>query len=62
MREILKMLPKERQSMLFSATQTSKIEDLARLSLRGKPVVVGLDEGQSSQQHSATVLSATQQV
>ena len=33
MREILKLLPKQRQTMLFSATQTSKIEDLARLSL-----------------------------
>jgi len=61
MREILKLLPKDRQSMLFSATQTSKIEDLARLSLRGKPVVVGLDDSQSSQQHSNTALSATQQ-
>lgn len=40
MREILKLLPKERQSMLFSATQTSKVEDLARLSLRGKPITV----------------------
>ena len=37
MREILKLLPSNRQSMLFSATQTSKVEDLARLSLRGKP-------------------------
>jgi ATP-dependent RNA helicase DDX18/HAS1 len=36
MREILKLLPKQRQTMLFSATQTSKIEDLARLSLQVK--------------------------
>ena len=61
MREILKLLPKQRQTMLFSATQTSKIEDLARLSLQGKPVVVGLDDSKSSQQHSETVLSSTQQ-
>jgi ATP-dependent RNA helicase DDX18/HAS1 len=61
MREILKLLPKQRQTMLFSATQTSKIEDLARLSLQGKPVVVGLDDTKSSQQHSETVLSSTQQ-
>jgi len=61
MREILKLLPKERQSMLFSATQTSKVEDLARLSLRGKPITVGLDDHKSEQQHSQTVLSSTQQ-
>ena len=33
MRAILKLLPKERQTILFSATQTKKVEDLARLSI-----------------------------
>lgn len=33
LRAILKILPKERQTMLFSATQTKKVEDLARLSI-----------------------------
>ncbi|EKX47176.1 hypothetical protein GUITHDRAFT_157674 [Guillardia theta CCMP2712] len=45
MREILKLLPSNRQSMLFSATQTSKVEDLARLSLRGKPVLSSTQQG-----------------
>mmetsp|Transcript_42123 Transcript_42123/g.51133 ORF Transcript_42123/g.51133 Transcript_42123/m.51133 type:complete len:536 (-) Transcript_42123:445-2052(-) len=43
MRQILKIVPKKRQTMLFSATQTTKVEDLARLSL-SKPVYVGVDD------------------
>jgi len=34
LRAILKCLPKERQTMLFSATQTKQVEDLARVSIR----------------------------
>ena len=40
MNEILKILPKERQTVLFSATQTKKVEDLARLSLKS-PIYIG---------------------
>ena len=36
---IIKLLPKKRQTSLFSATQTRKVADLARLSLN-KPVFV----------------------
>ena len=32
--QILKVLPKERQTILFSATQTRRIDDLAKLSLK----------------------------
>lgn len=39
LRAIVKMLPKERQTMLFSATQTKQIEDLARLSMNPKTAV-----------------------
>jgi ATP-dependent RNA helicase DDX18/HAS1 len=45
MRQIIKILPKdERQSMLFSATQTTKVEDLARISLRPGPLYINVDE------------------
>ncbi|KAL1824324.1 hypothetical protein ACET3Z_011102 [Daucus carota] len=43
MKQIIKILPKERQAALFSATQTKKVADLARLSLKD-PVYVGVDD------------------
>lgn len=39
LRAILKILPNERQTMLFSATQTKQVEDLARLSINQKSAV-----------------------
>ncbi|XP_076079899.1 uncharacterized protein LOC143049995 isoform X2 [Mytilus galloprovincialis] len=44
MKQIIKLLPKRRQTMLFSATQTRKIEDLARISLKKEPLYVGVDD------------------
>ncbi|RYP32462.1 hypothetical protein DL766_003950 [Monosporascus sp. MC13-8B] len=45
MRAIIKILPSEqRQTMLFSATQTTKVEDLARISLRPGPLYINVDE------------------
>ena len=50
MRQIVKILPKdERQTMLFSATQTTKVEDLARISLRPGPLYINVE---SQQEHS----------
>lgn len=44
MRQIIKILPsEERQTMLFSATQTTKVEDLARISLRPGPLYINVD-------------------
>ncbi|KAK9365110.1 P-loop containing nucleoside triphosphate hydrolase protein [Lipomyces kononenkoae] len=49
MRQIIKILPKDdRQSMLFSATQTTKVEDLARISLRAGPLYINVDEGRET--------------
>jgi ATP-dependent RNA helicase DDX18/HAS1 len=39
MNQIMSLLPKERVTLLFSATQTKKVEDLCRLSLKN-PVLV----------------------
>lgn len=39
MNQIIKLLPKKRQTCLFSATHTSKVEDMVRLSLTN-PVFV----------------------
>lgn len=44
MKQIIRLIPKRRQTMLFSATQTRKIEDLARISLKKTPMYVGVDD------------------
>ncbi|KAI5359549.1 Putative ATP-dependent RNA helicase DEAD-box, Helicase superfamily 1/2, ATP-binding protein [Septoria linicola] len=50
MRQIVKILPKDdRQTMLFSATQTTKVADLARVSLRERPLYINVDD---KQEHS----------
>lgn len=49
MHQIIKYLPKKRQTMLFSATQTTKVEDLVRVSFKNKPIYVGVhDKGITS--------------
>jgi len=44
MKQIIRLLPKKRQTMLFSATQTQKVEDLAKVSLNRSPLYVGVDD------------------
>lgn len=57
MKQIIKILPNEnRQSMLFSATQTTKVTDLARISLRPGPVRVDVDR----EEPTSTVSTLTQ--
>merc|ERR1719343_849879 len=55
MNMIIKLLPKKRQTALFSATQTRKVADLARLSL-SKPVFVEV----KTEDNVATVSGLTQ--
>ncbi|KAL1522854.1 hypothetical protein AB1Y20_017821 [Prymnesium parvum] len=49
MRAIVKMLPKtNRQTALFSATQTQNVADLARLAIQHKPVYVAAQQTSTS--------------
>ncbi|CCA77977.1 probable HAS1-helicase associated with Set1p [Serendipita indica DSM 11827] len=49
MKKIIKILPNEnRQSMLFSATQTTKVADLARISLRPGPTYINVDSAKDT--------------
>ena len=48
---VLYSVLERRQTMLFSATQTRKIEDLARISLKKEPLYIGVDD----QKDKATV-------
>lgn len=43
MNAILENLPKDRQTLLFSATQTKKVADLTRLALRD-PIYISVHE------------------
>ncbi|KAH7528819.1 hypothetical protein FEM48_Zijuj05G0113000 [Ziziphus jujuba var. spinosa] len=47
MKQIIRLLPKDRQTALFSATQTKKVEDLARLSFQTTPVYIDVDDGRT---------------
>ncbi|XP_065559215.1 probable ATP-dependent RNA helicase pitchoune isoform X2 [Artemia franciscana] len=44
MKQIINLLPKRRQTMLFSATSTEKTEALTRLALKKEPIFVGVDD------------------
>ncbi|KAM4852530.1 LOW QUALITY PROTEIN: ATP-dependent RNA helicase DDX18-like, partial [Thomomys bottae] len=48
LKQIIKLLPVCRQTMLFSAAQTRKVEDLARISLKKEPLYVGVDDDKAT--------------
>ncbi|KAF8845395.1 DEAD-domain-containing protein [Paxillus ammoniavirescens] len=56
-KKIISILPNDgRQSMLFSATQTTKVQDLARISLRPGPLLIDVDK----QEATSTVSTLSQ--
>ncbi|CAB0020642.1 unnamed protein product [Nesidiocoris tenuis] len=44
LKQIINLLPKRRQTMLFSATTTRKTDDLTRLAVKKEPVYVGVHD------------------
>uniref|UniRef100_A0A2K6UWR5 ATP-dependent RNA helicase n=1 Tax=Saimiri boliviensis boliviensis TaxID=39432 RepID=A0A2K6UWR5_SAIBB len=48
LRQIIKLLPTRRWIMLFSATQTRTVEDLARISLKKEPLYIAVDDDKAN--------------
>lgn len=48
MQQILRLLPKKRQSMLFSATKTAKVDELVKHALHANPVRIGVQESKEA--------------
>lgn len=48
LKQIVNLLPKRRQTMLFSATQTDKIDALTKLALKKEPIYVGVDDNKDT--------------
>lgn len=48
LKQIINLLPKRRQTMLFSATQTDKINALTKLALKKEPIYVGVDDNKET--------------
>ncbi|XP_011688166.1 PREDICTED: probable ATP-dependent RNA helicase pitchoune [Wasmannia auropunctata] len=44
LKQIINILPKRRQTMLFSATQTQKVATITTLALKKEPIYVGVDD------------------
>ncbi|KMQ89385.1 putative atp-dependent rna helicase pitchoune-like protein [Lasius niger] len=44
LKQIINILPKRRQTMLFSATQTPKVATITTLALKKEPIYVGVDD------------------
>ena len=61
MKRICGLLPKERQTCLFSATMTSKVEDLARVSINDSAVYVNANSTEDDRGGEAVTASGIEQ-
>lgn len=48
MHQILRLLPKKRQSMLFSATKTPRVDELVKQALHSNPIRIGVEESKEA--------------
>ena len=46
----------KRQTLLFSATQTRNVEDLARVSLKKEPMYIGVDDNKVRMKRISLIL------
>merc|ERR1712004_604773 len=60
MKKIIKLLPKKRRTMLFSATTTKKTEDLVKVALKKEPIYIGIEEKSKDTKGMATVAGLEQ--
>ncbi|XP_015926180.1 ATP-dependent RNA helicase DDX18 [Parasteatoda tepidariorum] len=44
LKQIIRILPKKRQTLLFSATLSKKTEDLIKVSMKDQPLYIGIDD------------------
>ncbi|MCP9260852.1 ATP-dependent RNA helicase has1 [Dirofilaria immitis] len=61
LQQILRLLPKKRQTMFFSATQTPKVEELIKAALHTDPIRIGIDEKDLKNQNELATVSGLQQ-
>lgn len=48
MQRILRLLPKKRQSMLFTATKTPRVDELVKQALHANPVSIGVEDSKEA--------------
>ncbi|XP_068155662.1 probable ATP-dependent RNA helicase pitchoune [Drosophila tropicalis] len=48
LKQIINLLPTRRQTMLFSATQTARIDALSKLALKKEPIYVGVHDNETN--------------
>ena len=61
LKAIVKLLPsKQRQTLLFSATQTTKVADIARVSIKRDPIFVGIEDLKEQKEENATATGLEQ--